>query len=103
MWYTGAYQGVGTCPKHYGNYRIVGNFRGRNFHKFQGSRAIHESFLHEIFRYAAPTYVWFQAISESFLREILSSYRSAKSFSLESLSLYGIQVYIHYDTLASTR
>ena len=37
-----------------------------------------------------PTYVWFQAIRESFLREILTSYGSAKVFSLESLPLYGI-------------
>ena len=39
---------------------------------------------------AAPTCDWFQAICESFLCEILTSYGSAKVFSLESLPLYGI-------------
>ena len=39
-----------------------------------------------------PTYVWFQAIRESFLHEILTSHGSVKVFSLESLPLciYGM-------------
>ena len=39
---------------------------------------------------AAPTYDCFQAIRERFLREILTSYGSAKVFSLKSLPLYDI-------------
>ena len=57
----------------------AGNFRG-----FRGLRAIRE-----IWGRAAPTML-FQAIRESFLREILTSYGSAKVFSLESLPLYGV-------------
>ena len=76
---------VATPSIHY-MYHIV-----RNFHGFRGLRAIHESFLREIWGRAAPTYDWFQAICESFLREILSSYGSAKVFSLESLPLYSIR------------
>ena len=60
---------------------MVGNSREKTFC---------ESFLHEIWGHAAPTYDWFQAICESFLREILTSYGSAKVFSLENLPLYGI-------------
>ena len=44
--------------------------------------------IREIWGRAAPTYDWFQAIRESFHREILTSYGSAKVFSLESLPLY---------------
>ena len=59
-------------------------------------RAIRESFLREIWGHAVPTNGWFQAIRESFLCEILTSYGSAKVFSLESLPLYGnhIKVFI---------
>ena len=76
-------------------YRIAGNFEGENFHGFRGLRAIRESFLHKIWECAAPTYDWFQAIRDSFLREILTSYGSTKVFSLESLPLYGIIIIMH--------
>ena len=52
--------------------------------------ATRKSFLREIWGRAAPTYDWFQAIRESFLGEILTSYGSTKVFSLESLLLYSI-------------
>ena len=48
------------------------------------------SVVKEILGHAAPTYVWFQAICESFLHEILTSYGSAKVLSLESLPLCDI-------------
>ena len=75
--------GVCVCE-----YRIAGNFRGRKLSGFRGLRAICKSFLREIWGHAAPTYDWFQAIRESFLREIFTSYGSVKVFSLESLPLY---------------
>ena len=59
-----------TCT----NVHIAGNFRGRNFHKFRGSAAIRESFLHE--NGCGP--LWFIAHyirsvvnSQKFLHEIL--------------------------------
>ena len=66
--------------------------RGKTFANFE-VRAIHKSFLQEILGHAAPTYVWFQ---ESFLHEILTSYGSAKVFSLESLLLYGIYIFFSF-------
>ena len=53
-------------------------FEGENFHGFRGSRAIRKSFLRGIWERTALTYGWFQATSESFLHEILTSYGSAK-------------------------
>ena len=64
-------------------------FEGENFRGFQGLRAIHESFLCEIWGCATTTYDLFQAICESFFCEILTSYGSTKVFSLESFPLYG--------------
>ena len=72
-------------------------FEEENFHVFWKLKAIHESFLREIWGCAAPTYDWFQVICESFLCKILTSYRSTKVFSLESLLLYGI----YYDEVYS--
>ena len=45
-----------------------------------------KSFFSEIWGRAAPIYDWFQAIRESFLHEILTSY---EVFSLKHLLLYG--------------
>ena len=60
---------------------------------FRGLRAICESFLYEIWgRATTGTYDLFQAIREKFFREILTSYGSAKVFSLESFPLYGISL-----------
>ena len=64
-------------------------FEGENFRGFRGLRAIHESFLCEIWGRATTTYDLFQAIRENFLHEIFTSYGSAKVFSLESFPLYG--------------
>ena len=73
-----------------GNYRIAGNFRGRKPSRISRFERHPRKFSPRNFGHAAPTYVWFQAIRESFLREILTSYGSTKVFSLESLPLYGI-------------
>ena len=75
-------------------YHIAGNFEGENFRGFRGLKAICESFLRGIWGHAAPTYDWFQAIRESFLHEILTSYGSTEVFSLESLLLYGMYVLV---------
>ena len=74
-------------------YRIAGNFWGRKFSWISRFESHPQKFSPRNFGHAAPTYVWFQAIRESFLREILTSYGSAKVFSLESLPLYGISTW----------
>ena len=51
--------------------------------------AIRKSFLHEILRHATPIMRPVLTFRESFLREMLLSYRSAKVFSLENFPLYG--------------
>ena len=71
----------------------MGTFEGEDFRRFQGLRAIHKSFLHDILGRAAPTYDWFQAICESVLHKILTSYGSMKVFTLESLLLYSVRYY----------
>ena len=72
-------------------YRIAGNFRGRKPSRILRFESHLRKISREIWGRAAPTYDWFQAIHESFLREILTSYESAKVFSLKSLPLYGIK------------
>ena len=62
-------------------YRMVGNFEGEHFHKFQGFVAIHESFRCEIWR---PCIFWQQkwAISKSFSpwKVIFHQFISIESF-----------------------
>ena len=55
---------------------------GENFHEFRDFSAIRESFLHEIPGMPHPLCDQL-TFRESFLREMLLSYRSAKVFSLE--------------------
>ena len=70
-------------------YHIAGNFRGRKLSWISRFESHPQKFSREIWGCATTTYDLFQAIRESFLREILTSYGSAKVFSLESFPLYG--------------
>ena len=74
-------------------YRIVGNFRGRKLSRTSRFESHLRKFSSRNLGHATPTYAWFQAIRESFLHEILTSYGSVKVFSLESLPLYGTSVW----------
>ena len=65
-------------------YCIAGNFQGRKLSQISRFES------HPRNCGACRTHLcWFQAIRESFVSEILTSYGSAKIFSLESLLLYG--------------
>ena len=70
----------------------MGNFRGRKllwiFEVWEPSAKVFSAKLGGV-PHPPMIGTWFQAIRESFLREILTSYRSAKVFSLKSLPLYG--------------
>ena len=71
-------------------YRIAGNFRGRKLLRISRFESHPRKFSPRNLGGAAPIYDWFQAIRESFLCEILTSYGFAKVFSLESLLLYSM-------------
>ena len=77
---------------HVHTYHIAGNFRGRKLSRLSRFESHPRKFCPWNFGHAAPTYVWLQAICESFLCEILTYYGSTKVFSLESLPLYDIIV-----------
>ena len=79
-----------SCNRDCFVYRIAGNFRGRKLLWISRFDSHPRKFSSRNLGHAAPTYDWFQAIRESFLREILTSYGSAKVFSLESLPLYSM-------------
>ena len=86
-------------------------FKGENLHEFRNFTAAHESLRN--FRHPTLMYAISLTFGESFLHEMLPSYRSAKVFSLESFPLYGIWryynilmmmmmiCYIHYLHMAS--
>ena len=76
-------------------YCIAGNFRGRILSRISRFESHPRKFSPRNFGHAAPTYVWLEAICESFLREILTSYGSTKVFSLESLPLYGSMIALY--------
>ena len=71
-------------------YRIAGNFRGRKLSRISRFSRHPRKFSPRNSRHATPIMRPVLTFRESFLREMLLSYRSAKVFSLENFPLYGI-------------
>ena len=71
-------------------YCIAGNFRGRKLSRISRFFSHPRKFSPRNSRYATPIMRPVLAFRESFLREMILSYRSAKVFSLENFPLYGI-------------
>ena len=71
-------------------YRIAGNFRGRKLSRISRFSRHPRKFSPRNSRHATPIMRPVLTFRESFLREMLLSYRSAKVFSLENLPLCGI-------------
>ena len=70
-------------------YRIAGNFRGRKLSRISRFFSLPRKFSPRNSRHATPIMRPVLTFRESFLREMLLSYRSAKVFSLENFPLYG--------------
>ena len=70
-------------------YRIAGNFRGRKLSRISRFFSHPRKFSPRNSRYATPIMRPVLVFRESFLREMLLSYRSVKVFSLENFPLYG--------------
>ena len=70
-------------------YRIAGNFRGRKLSRISRFSRHPRKFSPRNSRHATPNMRPVLTFRESFLREMLLSYRSAKVFSLENFPLYG--------------
>ena len=70
-------------------YRIAGNFRGRKLSRISRFSRHPPKFSLRNSRHATPIMRPILTFRESFLREMLLSYRSAKVFSLENFPLYG--------------
>ena len=73
-----------------GSYCIAGNFRGRKLSRISRFFSHPRKFSPRNSRHATPIIRSVFAFRESFLCEMLLSYRSAKVFSLENFPLYGI-------------
>ena len=71
-------------------YRIAGNFQGRKLSRISRFFSHPRKFSPRNSRHATPIMRPVLTFRESFLREMLLSYRSAKVFSLENFPLYGI-------------
>ena len=67
----------------------MGNFRGRKLSRISRFYSRPRSFSPRNFRHATLIYAISLTFCESFLREMLPSYRSVKVFSLENFPLYG--------------
>ena len=74
-------------------YRIVGNFRGRKLSQISRFFSHLRKFSPRNSMHAIPIMQPVLTFRESFLREMLLSYRSAKVFSLENFPLYGNNLY----------
>ena len=72
------------------DYRIAGNFRGRKLSRISQFFRHTRKFSPRNSRHATPIMRPVLTFRESFLREMLLSYRSAKVFSLENFPLYGV-------------
>ena len=84
------------CPLN-GDYRRAGNFRGRKRSRISRFESHPRKFSpRNLGGRTTTTCDLFQAIRESFDHEILTSYGSAKVFSLESFPLYGICSHTYY-------
>ena len=73
-------------------YRIAGNFRGRKLSRISRFFCHPRKFSPRNSRHTTPIMRPVLTFRESFLREMLLSYRSAKVFSLENFPLYGITI-----------
>ena len=71
------------------HYRMAGNFRGRKLSRISRFFSHPRKFSPRNSRHATPIMRPVLTFRESFLREMLLSYRSAKVFSLENFPLYG--------------
>ena len=80
-------------------YRIAGNFRGRKLSRISRFFSHPRKFSPRNSRHATPIIRSVFAFRESFLHEMLLSYRSAKVFSLENFPLYG--TYRGFSTLCA--
>ena len=83
-------EAVASIAKQSEIYRIAGNFRGRKLSRISRFFSHPRKFSPRNSRHATPIIRSVFAFRESFLREMLLSYRSAKVFSLENFPLYGI-------------
>ena len=81
---------VHTLAMSLNRYRTAGNFRGRKLSRISRFFSHPRKFSPRNSRHATPIIRSVFAFRESFLREMLFSYRSAKVFSLENFPLYGI-------------
>ena len=77
-------------------YRIAGNFRGRKLSRISRFFRHPRKFSLRNSRHATPIMRPLLTFRESFLREMLLSYRSAKVFSLENFPLYGTSQNCHH-------
>ena len=80
------------------NYRIVGNFRGRNFREFRGFVAICQSFLRKIWRCGV---FWYGKSEQSvkFFSVKIMFYTNSWKFSFESFLLHGIASFLGLPTI----
>ena len=72
-------------------YRIAGNFRGRKLSRISRFFSHPRKFSPRNSSHATPIMRPVLTFRESFLREMLLSYRSAKVFSLQNFPLYGMR------------